>query len=460
MTAMQRLLWPATTQAYLQHGLALMAGPAVRMDDAAVWTTPAQVLGAYGIAAEGVPSVDVLRFATTPTMELAVPSDDSPTTRAGHLHGFLAGRDAFVAVWDVAPTTLPIGAEIWRIHADARQELVDAYEGPALGWRTSRALAQPTATVGPRAVWQGVEHVAAWVDAERVELVALVAPGQRIPDGFEQTRPSVARRVVAARDCERIVERTIRATWRGDVPCRIVQPAANGTTVLLDVDAERAASLGAHELEPGLHLTTVPTGELSGAHGTEREWSPAPATVRAEAPRTAEHEPEPALSPSRGWSEIAPGEVCDILDAWAQTTWPRSRAEVHAMGAERFGWSIDVEGDDEYLVNAVSALTNADVSVIDVRGVVHEVRLDVTDTIREVTRPSVEFLGDRFAMLVREGTRRWGRATMADGGRRSTASWSVGDGARIAVHGSERGVEAVFHTPQGVGLDRRTEEMR
>lgn len=268
-TPMQKLLWPATLQAYLREGSALLVGPAVRIADAIGWTTPQQVLGAYGIPSEGVPSVDVLRFEPTPVTSMSVPEPGSPAAAAGYELGFLNGAGGVVPVWDVAPTEVPQGAEIWRIHADGRQELVSAYGGPAFGWRSTGVYAPPSMAVGPRAEWGDQEYFASWVDDAHIELVMVA---DAAPDGFEQTRPRVFRRVVPVDDCTRIFENSFIGKWNSVVPCAVVQATADEASVLLDVDAARADAFGAVMLEPGVFWKSVPRVELDGVQATTTEW--------------------------------------------------------------------------------------------------------------------------------------------------------------------------------------------
>ncbi|MFJ4173036.1 hypothetical protein [Microbacterium sp. NPDC089696] len=269
-TPLQKLIWPTTEQAYLRDGSALLAGPVVRIADAIGWTTAPQVLTAYGLDAPDAPSVDVLRFRPSPLAQLRVPSPGSPAAVAGHGNGFLRGAGV-VPVWDIAPTEVPQGAEIWRIFADGRQELVSAYGGPAFGWRATAVFAPPSMVVGPRAEWQGAEYRVSWIDETTVELVTV---GETAPEGFEQSRPHVFRRVVAAAECSRFFEDSFSAVWNGDVRCRVMQFAEDEASVLLSVNAERAAALEAVELEPGVYWKVVPRAELSEIRGVATELAP------------------------------------------------------------------------------------------------------------------------------------------------------------------------------------------
>lgn len=269
MTPLQKLLFPATTAAFVQQGASLLAGPVVRIADAIGWRTPVDVLSAYGLDAAGVESVDVLRFGTTPLTRLSTPQAGDATSVAGYDLGFLRGPGAgVVPVWDVAPTTVPRDAEIWRIHADGNQELLSAYEGPAFGWRGTGVFVPPTLIVGPRAQWRGTEYAASWIDRTHVELVALA---ESAPDGFEQTRPNVFRRVVDAAECSRIFELSFTAVWRDSIRCTILQSNQEQAAVLLHCDADAAAQAGAVVLEPGVFWHLVPQAELTQTAGRTSE---------------------------------------------------------------------------------------------------------------------------------------------------------------------------------------------
>lgn len=265
MTPLQKLLFPPTVRAYLEKGASLLAGPVVRLGDASSWRTATDVLRAYGIEDRGVPSVDVLRCAPSPLDRVSIPQVGDPTTVAGYGTGYL--RAGITPVWDIAATEVPRDAEIWRIFADGHQELICSYGGPAIGWRGASIFAPPTSLVGPRAVWEGREWRAAWIDDKRVELVAL---SEVTLEGCEETRPWVFRRVVDADSCDRIFALEFSAKWRG-IPCVLVQSNTDEAAVLLRTDPEGAAKVGATVLEPGVFWRLVPRDEVNDIQVTERE---------------------------------------------------------------------------------------------------------------------------------------------------------------------------------------------
>jgi hypothetical protein len=155
------------------------------------------------------------------------------------------------------------------------------------------------------------------------------------------------------------------------------------------------------------------------------------------------------------WKAMTADEACDLVDFWESEPWPLTRDEVQQRAVEWFGWTIEVENGTSYLMNTVSGFTVPDVTTIGSRGDLSCVELDVADTIREVTRESRRFLGDAFALVVREGEKRWGAPGMRDSERASSATWDTASGAEISFSLSRRGLRAVFRTPQGVELDRK-----
>jgi hypothetical protein len=156
------------------------------------------------------------------------------------------------------------------------------------------------------------------------------------------------------------------------------------------------------------------------------------------------------------WKVMTPVEVCDFMEFWDAAAWPLTRDEVQKLAVERFGWTIEVEDDVPYLMNTVSGFTIPDVSTIGSEGALSHLSLRVSDVIRQVTPESTEFLGDNFALMVREGEARWGRATMGTVAETTSASWDSPTGSRIVFSLAPKSISAMFLTPQGVELDRKS----
>lgn len=433
-TPMLKLIWPTTSTSFLERGAALLAGPAVREADTTGWTTPAAVLEAHGLDATGASSVDLLRFTPTPVTRVSTPAPGSPTFVAGHENGFLRGAGAMIPVWDVAPTEIPRWAELTRLHADGRIEPLSTYAGPALGWRRKGSgYAFPSTTIGVRAIWNGDEYHASWVDASSVELVAVA---EAAPEGFTEARPNVFRRIVDASSCTRVFEISLSGIWNGphgSIPCTIVSSAPEGTAVLLHVDTARATAIGALALEAGVFVRVVPPSELSDVGGTTTEWE---------------------IPAAKAWQSMPPREVADLLDFWAQATWPLSREEVHAMAVERFGWTTELDRGTEYLMNTVSGFTTPDVSTIGAKNALVDLGLDLSDTVREITVESTALIDAAFEAMVEEIERRWGPAVTRRDKGTTTATWTVTSGARLSLNRNDRGLSTFIQTPQGIALDK------
>ncbi|MCD4853449.1 DUF6301 family protein [Arthrobacter sp. AK01] len=156
------------------------------------------------------------------------------------------------------------------------------------------------------------------------------------------------------------------------------------------------------------------------------------------------------------WKSMSPAEVCDLMDFWAAAAWPLTRDEVQRLAVERYGWSIEVEDDVPYLMNTVSGFTIPDVSTIGSEGALSYISLRISDVIRRITPESTEFLGDNFALMVREGTERWGKQLMRASAGSESASWCLSSGARISLNCHPKSLSAMFQTPQGVELDRKS----
>ncbi|WP_416416479.1 DUF6301 family protein [Paenarthrobacter aromaticivorans] len=152
---------------------------------------------------------------------------------------------------------------------------------------------------------------------------------------------------------------------------------------------------------------------------------------------------------------MPPAELCDIIDFWITAPWPMSQDEAQKRAVDRFGWTIEVENDTPYLMNTVSNFTTADVMTIDYKNVMMDLSFDTSDTIRDVTPESTDFLSDVHTLMVREGVARWGEPKLAYFKDTTTAQWNVEDGARVSFSFLPRGLTARYETPQGVELDRR-----
>ncbi|MCS3442555.1 DUF6301 family protein [Microbacterium phyllosphaerae] len=155
------------------------------------------------------------------------------------------------------------------------------------------------------------------------------------------------------------------------------------------------------------------------------------------------------------WKAMTPTEVCDIVDFWTAAPWPLTEDEAQQLAVERFGWSIEVENGTRYLMNTVTGLALPDVMTIAVKDQMRELSFDTTDTIRDVTPESTAFLGDNFALMVREGEARWGKPDLRRTDKWTTARWDAAGGSRVAFNFLPRGLNVRFETPQGADVERK-----
>src|SRR5688500_18680779 len=122
---------------------------------------------------------------------------------------------------------------------------------------------------------------------------------------------------------------------------------------------------------------------------------------------------------------MTPVEACDLMDFWEAAPWPLTRTQVQKLAVERLGWTTEIEDGTPYLMHPLSGFTSADVMTIGSKGDLSYLKLDVSDTIREVTRESRRFLGDAFALMVREAEARWGAPAMRDFEGTTSATWDT-----------------------------------
>lgn len=276
MTRLQKLLMPALASTVAQQGFDEVVGPVVRHEDVA-GLTPGELVAMYGL--DG-PSpfgpqpeyVDVLRFESTPVMELSTPAADDARERPWPTYptGFL--RSAMpVPVWLLARTRLPIGAQYWRVRASGEEQQLSTYAGPAYGWTGAPGYAPPR-LVGTRARWQGLDLAGAYTDDQRA--VDLVHVGEGAPpEGFEPAPHAfVYHRTVAVADCE-VFDLVLTATWRG-APVQVLGRSGEQARLeLRDPDWPTVQALGAQPLEPGVFEVTADVAELDDVGGVTREAS-------------------------------------------------------------------------------------------------------------------------------------------------------------------------------------------
>lgn len=278
MTYWQKLLMPAMTEAMLQGGLAEFGGPVVRAADVS-GVRPAELVRAYGLAGEGLvfpespEYVDVLLFEQRPLMRFETPSDIGERPWPTYELGFLRAP-VRAPIWNLARTRVPSGSTIQRLYADGRTEQLTALGSPAKGWTGATGYFPPLHVVGPRAKWRGHDLSADFLPNNQagVELVWIGDDG--VPDGFEQIRPMIHRRLAPFSECDEIFEVVITASYHG-VPVRVLQRAGDEALLLLENPTwDHVQELQPGPVEPGYFELTVPSAELESVRSVANVWTP------------------------------------------------------------------------------------------------------------------------------------------------------------------------------------------
>ena len=284
MSVLEKLLVPAGMQRIVEQGYDALSGPVYRAEDL-FRATPAERVVAHGLAGEVFPygpdpeHVDIVRFGTTPSMDLRVPGvPASPGERPWPVYdkGFLFNA---VPVWDLSMTRVPVEARFIRVDRDGSEREFSRFGGGAWGWQGAKGYFPPLHLIGPRAKWRGLDLPCSYtVDHGSVELVWVGDQG--VPDGFTPARPRVHSLLVAVAECESVFEVVIQGRWR-DAPVRLLQQAGDESLLLLtDPTVESINRLGAVALEPSLFQVTAPAAEVADLVGVTLHSSERNETVR------------------------------------------------------------------------------------------------------------------------------------------------------------------------------------
>ena len=287
MTVLQKAVLPRMTEAYLR-GFDRVAGFVVAAADVAWARTPADLFVAHGLGFPGspvtadTPYVDVLRFepvATTRTVAATGGVDQESRGLTGGTFvdrppftgtGFVAAPGHVVPLWWLMHTRVPAGAELWRVHADGREELLAVYPDVATGW-AGPAVApvgtpQPRLSrhVGPLAQWHGATLTASVVGTD-VVLAATSAPPAEL--GFEPTAVGRWRRVVPMTEVDALFELVVTARWNG-LEMRVVDEWDEQGTQMSHLfyvghDADLAEGLRLTKLDAAVYETSAPSAQLS-----------------------------------------------------------------------------------------------------------------------------------------------------------------------------------------------------
>lgn len=266
----------------------LLCGFVVRAADAAWATTPRQLFEVHGLGFAGSPftpestAIDVLRFPATPYARLLnatgapVGSTAEPFGEGFIEHppftgnGFAAvSEQQIVPVWWLEPMRVPAGSELWRIHADGREEFMSVYANVASGWQPAPPpRIGASDMLGVFAQWKGVQVLADPLPDGGVVIASFTEqPGLRLTE----------RGLWAARVDESEVSTpyALRLTgkWRG-MPFQITRRwqqdgALMARVVYLGRDSRQAEAAGLEKTDAAVYEATVPLSDLTDVQGVQ-----------------------------------------------------------------------------------------------------------------------------------------------------------------------------------------------
>ena len=257
---LQKLLLPGMSELTLERGHDRVGGFVIEAAAGVGLRTPSAIREAYYLDEETTPWVDVVRFEKPACSALSAPSSQARPWPS-YTNGFLRPvNDTIAPVWKLSTTRYSPGAELWRIHDDARQEHISTYRGAAFGWTGAREWRPSSRYYGTRAVCGGVEYAADITD-EMVELTAYTQ-AQPAGQGWVQPRPATWSRAVPLADTD-IYELAFNARFE-DVPVRVLE--VSGETVraeLLTDDPAIAEPINANLIDLGVFELTANGAQLT-----------------------------------------------------------------------------------------------------------------------------------------------------------------------------------------------------
>lgn len=258
-----------------------LAGYVVRRSDISSAPVPRSLHADLGLGFPGSPfreeseTIDVLRLPPSATLQLASPgTDDEASGPAFRDHsplggtGFVESAGGFVPYWWMAPSPIPAGSTLWRVHADGREEMLAAYAHVAAGWLPGKADLQvrPAPVRNPQVLGLWAEHQGERLLADVLPdgTAILCSPDER-PDWAQSPR-GLWWREAARSDVDRIFVVRLLATWRGR-EFQVVAFEAQGQEqsahlVYVGHDALDAESLELTKTDAGVYEAVVPAAEL------------------------------------------------------------------------------------------------------------------------------------------------------------------------------------------------------
>ena len=286
MTILQKAVLPERERLWTQ-GDDLISGFVVTASDAAWARTPAELFEVHGLGFPGSPfsassgAIDVLRFQASPFTRL-VNATGAPSTGAGEAlgEGFVdhppftgngfarLSAPHIVPVWWLEPTRVPPASELWRIHADGREEFLTVYTNVASGWQSTTGSVLPSDMCGRFARWRGEQFLADELTDGRVVLASYAER-----EGWRLTERGLWALVVDRAEVEELYALRLTANWRG-LPFQIVRrwETAQGPQarlVYLGRDSRAAEAARLDKTDAAVYEATAPLAELEDLQGVQ-----------------------------------------------------------------------------------------------------------------------------------------------------------------------------------------------
>jgi hypothetical protein len=156
------------------------------------------------------------------------------------------------------------------------------------------------------------------------------------------------------------------------------------------------------------------------------------------------------------WNAMAPAEPWEIVDRFRELPSEATATQAQEFAVRQLGWTVDDSDDDPEgrLRNTVAGLSRPHVVTIG-EDRLSTVRCFASDLIRDETRESIEFLGDLFTLVVREGARRFGAPRHRHERTCWDVSWDLPDGGGVVVRLLPSSVGLTYYTPYRIERNRK-----
>lgn len=279
MTIFQKALSTEQVQFLISGNRDTISGFIVNAADVVAARTPEDLFAVHGLGFPGSPwdpaagFVHVLRFHDPLPLyvhKAMAPEfvDRPPFTGTG----FASWSGGVVPLYFLDESAIPAGAELWRVTAGGREDLVAVYMHAAYGWALVQTPPEgtpqpgrsiPSHIVGWNAVWRGHRFRADLVGEKAVLAAPTQPPAEFGP--FRQMPRGCWSLEVPAAEVEDSFELLATCTWRGE-PFRITDVAQGQDGQMYRVfytghNADRAEALGLNKADAGVYWAVVPAEE-------------------------------------------------------------------------------------------------------------------------------------------------------------------------------------------------------